>query len=111
MNETERIILPANDLSRSVESPPTIKLPTLPLGWQLGDVSTAMAGEGEKLPWVIENLLLADSATLISAHLHSMKSLAWLAACMEAAAKQKVWGHFDAPLVKKSLFIETEDPL
>lgn len=44
------------------------------------------------------------------AHPHSMKSLSWLAATIEAVAKNKVWGHFDAPGVNSSLFIESEDP-
>jgi hypothetical protein len=38
-----------------------------------------------------------------------MKSLAWLAAALEAVAKHMVWGHFDASAVNRSLFIETED--
>jgi hypothetical protein len=38
-----------------------------------------------------------------------MKSLAWLVAAIEAAAKHTVWGHFDAAGVNRSLFIESED--
>jgi len=68
-----------------------------------------LAGTGQKPPWIIHQLLLAQSATQVSAHPHSMKSLAWLAACIESVAKQIVWEHFDATAVKKSLFIESED--
>lgn len=82
---------------------------SLPQGWQVCDLSDAIAGTGQKPPWVIEDLLLARSATQVSAHPHSMKSLAWLAACLESVAAHKVWGHFDASSVKSSLFIESED--
>lgn len=61
-------------------------------------------------PWVIQDLLLKDSATLVSAHPHLMKSLSWLCACMEAVAKRLVWGRFPAPGVERTVFIETEDP-
>src|SRR5271165_6362941 len=81
----------------------------LPPGWHVRDLSDAIAGTGQKPPWVIEDLLLARSATQVSAHPHSMKSLAWLAACLESVAAHKVWGHFDASSVKSSLFIESED--
>ena len=92
------------------ESFPNLNAPALPPGWQVRDLSHAMAGTGQKPPWVIEDLLLAQSATQVSAHPHSMKSLAWLAACLEAVAIHKVWGHFDATGVSSALFIETEDP-
>jgi hypothetical protein len=52
---------------------------------------------------------MQESATLVSAHPHSMKSLVWLDAALEAAARQTVWGHFAAPSVRKTLFIESED--
>ena len=61
-------------------------------------------------PWVIQDLLLRDSASLLSAHPHSMKSLSLLCACIEAVAVKQVWGHFAASSVERSLFIETEDP-
>jgi len=70
----------------------------------------AQRGEGGRPPWVIQDLLLAQTATLVSAQPHAMKSLSWLAACIEAVGFHKVWEHFDAPGVEKALFIETEDP-
>jgi RecA-family ATPase len=73
----------------------------------LGDV---FANPATAPPWVIKDLLLKDSATLVSAHPHSMKSLSLLSACMEAVATKQVWKHFPAPNVTRSLFIETEDP-
>ena len=78
--------------------------------WEVRGFQDAMKGSDEKPPWVIEDLLMEQSATIVSAQPHAMKSLSWLAACLEAVASQKVWGHFAAPNVKNSLFIETEDP-
>ena len=78
--------------------------------WEIRSFSDAMAGATEKPPWVIEDLLLAQSATQVSSHPHSVKSLSWLKACLEALVKRKVWGHFAAPNVRSVLFIETEDP-
>ncbi len=79
--------------------------------WQPKTVSNALQGATEEPPWVIKGLLLEQSATLISAQPHSIKSLSWLAASMQAVAQQKVWSHFEAPNVERTLFIETEDPL
>jgi hypothetical protein len=81
----------------------------LPDGWTVCNLADALAGSAQKPPWIIENLLLAQSATQVSAHPHSMKSLAWLGACLESVAKHKVWNHFDASAVDRSLFIESED--
>jgi hypothetical protein len=81
----------------------------LPDGWAVCGLADALAGSGQRPPWIIENLLLAQSATQVSAHPHSMKSLAWLAACIESVAKHTVWNHFDASAVRRSLFIESED--
>lgn len=78
-------------------------------GWKVRSLSDALEGTGQQPPWVIENLLLSESATQVSAHPHSMKSLAWLSACLEAPARHTVWDHFDASRVNSSLFIETED--
>jgi hypothetical protein len=39
-----------------------------------------------------------------------MKSLSLLQACLESVAHQTVWGHFKAPNVKNTLFVEIEDP-
>jgi hypothetical protein len=69
-----------------------------------------MKGLEGKPPWIIEDLLLAESATLVSAQPHAMKSLSLLSACLEAVYKKKVWGHFAAPDVDSVLFLETEDP-
>jgi AAA domain len=90
-------------------APAPVALPCLPKGWEICDLSHAMAGARQKPPWVIEDLLLAQSATQVSAHPHSMKSLAWLAAALEAVAKHTVWHHFNASTVNRSLFIESED--
>jgi len=93
---------------RSVEqqSQPEAK----PDRWVARGFQDAMKGSREKPPWVIEDLLLAESATLVSAQPHAMKSLSLLGACLEATAKGKVWGHFDAPNIDSVLFLETEDP-
>ena len=77
--------------------------------WDVRGFQDAMKGSDENPPWVIEDLLMEQSATIVSAQPHAMKSLSWLAACLEAVTKQEVWGHFAAPYVKNVLFIETED--
>lgn len=82
----------------------------LPNGWEIKGFEEALTSSQERPPWVIEDLLMEQSATLVSAHPHSMKSLTFLYACVEAVAKQQVWGHFSAPDIRNSLFIETEDP-
>jgi len=78
--------------------------------WQASTFQDAMKGSSQKPPWVIEDLLLADSATLVSAQPHAMKSLSLLSACLEAVTTKKVWGHFAADKVSSVLFLETEDP-
>ncbi len=78
--------------------------------WELRSFQDAMQGASDRPPWVIEDLVLEQSGTLVSAHPHSMKSLAWLAGCLEGVAKRKVWGHFAAPDLDSALFVETEDP-
>jgi RecA-family ATPase len=76
--------------------------------WKVRTFQDAMNGSTAP-PWVIEDVLLADSATLVSAQPHAMKSLSLLAASLEAVVSKKVWGHFDAPSVDSVLFLETED--
>lgn len=88
-------------------TPPSVQ-PASP--WQVRTFSDAMRGDGSKPPWVIQDLLLDQTATLVSAQPHAMKSLSWLAGCIEAVAFHRVWGHFDASSVERALFIETEDP-
>lgn len=78
--------------------------------WRIRGLKDALAAENQQPPWVIKDILLAKSATIVSAQPHAMKSLSLLAACMEAVATDKVWGHFEACDVDSALFIETEDP-
>jgi hypothetical protein len=78
--------------------------------WAARGFQDAMRGSQGKPPWIIEDLLLAESATLVSAQPHAMKSLSLLGACLEAVTTKKVWGHFAAPNVDSVLFLETEDP-
>ena len=78
--------------------------------FKLRTLKQALSEGATAPPWVIQDILLRDSATLVSAHPHSMKSLSLLCASMQAVATQSVWGHFSAPSVQRSLFIETEDP-
>ncbi len=86
----------------------TIVVPTI-AGWKLRDLDDALSAP-PKPPWVIEGLLPKQSAHLVAAHPHSLKSLSWLQACIEAVAQKRVWEHFPAPDVKSTLFVETEDP-
>jgi hypothetical protein len=78
--------------------------------WQVKTFGDALAGSSSRPPWIIEDLLLHDTATVVSAQPHAMKSLSLLYACLESVAKGKVWNHFNAKDVKSTLFIETEDP-
>ena len=78
--------------------------------WEVRNFQDAMKGSGVQPPWIIEDLLLGDSATLVSAQPHAMKSLSLLNASLEAVVKKTVWGHFAAPNVDSVLFLETEDP-
>lgn len=105
--------------SPKYENPHSQRAVNLPLGarvvpaermFKIRTLKDALSEKETAPPWVIQDLLLRDSATLVSAHPHSMKSLSLLAACIESVAKKQVWGHFAAPTVKKSVFIETEDP-
>jgi hypothetical protein len=61
-------------------------------------------------PWVIKDLVMSGTVTLVSAHPHGMKSLSWLAACIQAVRTGKVFDRFEAVTLKNVLFIETEDP-
>ena len=81
----------------------------IPPDWHVRDFADAYMGDTQP-PWVIKGYLLGESAALTSAQPHSLKSLSWLYACMEAPLKKKVFDHFDAANVTSSLFIETEDP-
>ena len=78
--------------------------------WTARGFQDAMTASQSNPPWIIEDLLLAESATLVSAQPHAMKSLSWLSACLEAVTKKKVWGQFAAPNADSVLFLETEDP-
>jgi hypothetical protein len=77
--------------------------------WRVRSFQDALKGSPTP-PWVIQDVLLAESATLVSAQPHAMKSLSLLAASLEAVATHKVWGHFAAPSIDSVLFLETEDP-
>jgi hypothetical protein len=77
--------------------------------WRMFTTCDAFKDEGAEPPWVIKGLLMTKSATIVSAQPKAMKSLSLLQACMEAVATEKVWGKCEAPGVKRSLFIETED--
>jgi hypothetical protein len=84
--------------------------PRLAPDWEVKGFQDAIAGVSQRPSWVIEDLLCSQSATLVSAQPHAMKSLSLLYACLEAVVMGRVWGRFPAPDVKSALFIETEDP-
>jgi hypothetical protein len=94
----------------SMEIPSTKSVKQPSDNWIARSFQDAIKGSREKPPWIIEDLLLAESATLVSAQPHAMKSLSLLGACLEAVTKKTVWGHFAAPNVNSVLFLETEDP-
>jgi hypothetical protein len=61
-------------------------------------------------PWKIRGMMADGCGTMISSHPHGMKSYTWLQAMIEASLSIPVWGHFPSERVKRSLFLETEDP-
>src|SRR5215471_4916719 len=77
--------------------------------WEIRNLEDAYKG-AKAPPWVIKDLVMSGTLTLVSAHLHGMKSLSWLAAAMEGVYKKMVFNHFEAPNLNNVLFIETEDP-
>ena len=77
--------------------------------WEIRGLTDAFRN-AEAPPWVVKDLVMSGTLTLVSAHPHGMKSLSWLAACMEGVKTGKVFGRFEAPNLKNVLFIETEDP-
>lgn len=77
--------------------------------WEVLGLQDALKN-AEAPPWVIKDLVMSGTLTLVSAHPHGMKSLSWLAALMECVHTGKVFRHFEAPNLKNVLFIETEDP-
>lgn len=85
-------------------------VPSPLLTYPIKSHADAMQSTIVKPPEVVEGLLLKQTATLVSALPHGMKSLSWLAACLQAPTTHRVWGHFDASKVSRTLFIETEDP-
>jgi hypothetical protein len=77
--------------------------------WEIHRLPDALK-DTDSPPWVIQDLVMSGTLTLVSAHPHGMKSLSWLAACMEGVKTGKVFRHFEAPNLRNVLFIETEDP-
>jgi len=79
--------------------------------WGIGSLAEAIASRMEKPAEVIGGgILLQASANLTSGQPHAMKSYAWLAAAIEAATRQTVWGSLPALDVKRTIYIEIEDP-
>jgi hypothetical protein len=79
--------------------------------WEVRTYEEIQRSPAKKPPWKIEGLVVENAATLVSAHPHSVKSLSWLQATLEAVTTHRVWGHFDASGVECALFIEVEDPV
>jgi hypothetical protein len=77
--------------------------------WEIRGLTDAFK-DAEAPPYVIKDLVMNGTITLVSAQPHGMKSLSWLSACMEGVRTKKVFGHFEAPTLNNVLFIETEDP-
>lgn len=82
----------------------------IPSHWQLSTLAEILQKPIVKPKWIIEDLLLEQSATLVSGLPHACKSLNWLYAALESVTTRKVWGHFACPGVNKVLYVETEDP-
>jgi AAA domain len=77
--------------------------------WEIRNLEDAYKG-AEAPPWIIKDLVMSGTLTLVSAHPHGMKSLSWLIAAMQGVHRKRVFDHFEAPNLKNVLFIETEDP-
>lgn len=78
--------------------------------WPIYGLKEALDEDVETPTWVIKDLVMPATVTLVSSKPHGTKSLSWLHACLEGVATKKVFGHFDAPDLDSVLFIETEDP-
>lgn len=78
--------------------------------WDVRTYLDAQRNTVTEAPWKIKELVVEGSATQISAHPHGMKSLSWLNAALESVTTHKVWHHFDASKVERTLYIESEDP-
>lgn len=84
---------------------------SLPAAWKFLNLKEVLETPTIKeAPWRIRNLVAQGCGTLISAHPHGMKSFTWLQAAIDAPMGNQVWGHFPVTGVKKTLYIETEDP-
>ena len=82
-----------------------------PAHWRPASMKEILNRVEEPLRWIIDPLLLENASNLTSGQPHAGKSLAWLAAAMQAAYTRKVWGKFQvSPGVKRVLYVETEDP-
>ena len=82
----------------------------IPKEWSAMSLAEISETPARTTPWLIDGLVASGTGTLVSAHPHGMKSLAWLQACIEASLNRKVWGHFQTTNSTSTLFIETEDP-
>jgi hypothetical protein len=101
--------IPEDGLLAPARKPDVVPEIPRPSEWPIRRLRDAFVDD-EAPPWVIKNLVMAKTVTLVSAHPHAMKSLSWLYASLEAVVKGEVFGNFEAPGVKNTLFIETEDP-
>jgi hypothetical protein len=81
-----------------------------PEHWRPSSLRDVLSRTPGSPPWVIDELLPAQSGILCSGLPHSGKSLNWLAAGLESVVTHRVWGRFGASKVNRFLFIETEDP-
>lgn len=78
--------------------------------WRIYSAAELMKRASERPLWAIEGILERRSGLLVSGLPHAMKSLAVLAALLEAVTTRKVWEKFPVPAaIKNVLFIETED--
>jgi len=77
--------------------------------WKVQGIEEMLTKAEEPWKYVIDEVLLDQSALMQSGKPHSMKSLGWLASCLGTAIDQKVWNRYPTT-VNRALFIETEDP-
>lgn len=100
-------------MSQSPFSGPALVVPqvALPSTWKFKTLKEILENPPPlDPPWRIRGMMADGCGTQISSHPHGMKSYTWLQAMIEASLGLPIWGHFESIAIKKTLFLETEDP-
>jgi RecA-family ATPase len=82
----------------------------LPQRWQGETLGGILSRPPQEPKALVKRFFYEQSGSLLSAHPHSLKSLAGLQMMIEAPMRSTVFQHFEVSKVKRTLYIETEDP-